>query len=773
MKILSKRIRALHQVGNLVAAFCLFLAVTPVVNAAYTDLGAGARATGMGNAFVAIADDVYSVYYNPAGLPLLTQPELASAYTKHMIGLSDNSNLSTSFVGYAQPIKGGQLGTAALAWQQFSLNGGLYRDQAMYFSYGNKIMSDLGAGNLFAGVNVKMLSRSFGNTPEAANAMDGLLATGRADPLLSGKRSVSALDLDLGFLYRMYDKYSAGLSLGHLNQPNVAFDPKDSDTLPLSLKLGVNRRSLLYNVGVQYETRRSPAAVADQRLTVAMERWFPWLLVGNVGARAALTLGNRSFTQISAGASYRNRQISVDYSFSLPLNSVTPTAGSHRVSFSLRFGPSQEPEESVTLLLAAMRRLKTGNIQETAAPAPAARQPEPDAFQKDQLEKYLARAKALEQEAQYREALAQLTKAVELNPADADLMKDFTKLNFIATIVRGIPDYKTDQAQMAWHRGVLAYLAGNDIKAMELVSKAFNMQPEAKNLGAFLSQLEFVTGLRRVEPAGTPAPVLNVEPLLARAAAALEKKDYREVIELSKEIIKQDPVNLTAWENLGLSYYAVEDYSNWLVTWEKTYELETEPARWAQLNLRLKTITGKTAQSEPAAAEQAQPASSPEVTRALAQAEAANDKGSYREAIELSREVLKTEPNNVSAWENLGIAYFATGDYPKWVEAWEKTRSLEKDPKRWEALNNYLNTLRRNFAAKAPAAEEKPKAAAVKAAPAATQEEILRLYNIGIDLYATGALSKAKATFEKILQLDPKNDTAAKALKRVNEDLKK
>jgi tetratricopeptide (TPR) repeat protein len=184
---------------------------------------------------------------------------------------------------------------------------------------------------------------------------------------------------------------------------------------------------------------------------------------------------------------------------------------------------------------------------------------------------------------------------------------------------------------------------------------------------------------------------------------------------------------------------------------------------------------------EPAAAvaapEQAQPAarvSSPEVMQLLKQSEAAIGKGSYQEAIELSREVLKQEPENVFAWENLGVSYFAEGDYPKWVEAWEKTRSLEKDPKRWEAMNSYLNTLRRNFGAKAQQAEAKPKAAAAQpAAVKAAPEEIQRLYNLGIDFYTSGKLEKAKTAFEKILQQDPKNEQAAKALKRVNEDLKK
>ncbi len=34
----------------------------------FDDTGAGARARGMGNSFTAISDDVFGMYYNPAGL---------------------------------------------------------------------------------------------------------------------------------------------------------------------------------------------------------------------------------------------------------------------------------------------------------------------------------------------------------------------------------------------------------------------------------------------------------------------------------------------------------------------------------------------------------------------------------------------------------------------------------------------------------------------------------------------------------------------------------
>src|SRR5262245_57375127 len=42
----------------------------------FLHVGAGARAIGMGGAFIAIADDASAAYWNPAGLPFLGKHEI-------------------------------------------------------------------------------------------------------------------------------------------------------------------------------------------------------------------------------------------------------------------------------------------------------------------------------------------------------------------------------------------------------------------------------------------------------------------------------------------------------------------------------------------------------------------------------------------------------------------------------------------------------------------------------------------------------------------------
>src|SRR5512140_1736627 len=72
--------------------YCLLLTVN--CNAAFEETAVGGRPTAMGGAYVGLADDVYSIYHNPAGLALMPQAEFAAQYSKLFVGLTDDSNLN-------------------------------------------------------------------------------------------------------------------------------------------------------------------------------------------------------------------------------------------------------------------------------------------------------------------------------------------------------------------------------------------------------------------------------------------------------------------------------------------------------------------------------------------------------------------------------------------------------------------------------------------------------------------------------------------------------
>lgn len=564
--------------------------------AAYEDLGAGARAPGMGGAFAAVADDVYALHYNPAGLAQLTRPELGTSYTKMLLGLTDNSDLGVMFLGYAHPLRGGRAGTLAGSWEQFALNSSLYKEQSFSLAYARPLAAELGPGRLLGGVSAKYLRRAFGSFPEASNSLDGIAATGQPDPVLSGRNAVGAFDADAGLLYRLRQHYSAALTLKHIPQPDVAFSAADSDRVPLAVAAALNYGSILSNLGVQYETVRSPVGTRDHNLAFAVERWFPRLLVGEFGLRGAMNLGSRGYRQVNTGLSYRTGRVTVDYAFGIPIAGIAATAGSHRLAISLRFGSLAEPDESVVMILEAMRQLKRGTVPELRALG-LGLTPE----QKALLDEYLALAKSLQSQARYQEALARLGQALGVSPGDTELLKTFGRLNWVAQQIKSLPDYKSDPVEASWHRGVSAYLAGDDPGAIRHVAEALEFGPERKALDGFLAQLELATGLKRPEIQRATPQRLLIEQLLAQAGTAVAEGRYDEAIALSRRVLELDAEALAAWENLGTSLFALGDYANSLEAWERAYALEQSAARRTALKGYIKSLRALLARPKPAA----------------------------------------------------------------------------------------------------------------------------------------------------------------------------
>ena len=638
------------------AALLLFAAPA---YAAFEDLGAGARGPGMGNAFTAVADDVFAIYYNPAGLALLERPELAASHTQHLVGLSDGSGINTSFIGYVQPLKYGN-GTLGAAMQNFSIDGSFYSERAFFLSYGRPAPESLKLYDLYWGFNLKNLRCSFGSLPEASSAYNGLTATGIPDPVLSGRSAVSVLDADFGLLYKLNKNYTAGLELMHLTRPDMAFSSADTDRLPMHAKLGLNYSSMLSNITAQYETMNAPTGARDQRVTLAMERWFPWLLVGNIGARAALSVGSRDFRQATAGLSYRTGRISVDYGFAMPLNSIVSVSGTHRLSFSIRFGPDKEEEESVKLVLAAMRSIKTGKAPELKASggvSPAV---------SSAVDEHLGRARFMETEGRYPEAAEELSKALELNPNDTQMLRHQVRLNFVAVQLGRLGDYKTDAAQSALYRSALAYLGGSDKEAVDQAGSALSLRPGDGYIDNYLVQLELKTGLKSKKAELTREAAVKVENLLTMAAEAIEGSRYDEAVYMSEAVLKQQPENLTAQENLGISHFAMGNYQKSLEAWEKASGLETGKARLAMIGSQIVSVKNiiKQQKYRAAAAAPAQKAAAPAPKAAkteVSKADSALAMKLYREGLDLysagelekaSRvfhKVLEADPGNLPA----------------------------------------------------------------------------------------------------------------------------
>jgi len=73
-------------------------------SAEFLKIGAGARATGMGEAFTAVADDATAMHYNPAGIARLTRRELNGMHLQYFLDVNYDT------ISYIHPLASGVLG---------------------------------------------------------------------------------------------------------------------------------------------------------------------------------------------------------------------------------------------------------------------------------------------------------------------------------------------------------------------------------------------------------------------------------------------------------------------------------------------------------------------------------------------------------------------------------------------------------------------------------------------------------------------------------------
>jgi len=79
--------------------------------AQFLEIGVSARAIGMGEAFLGVADDASALYYNPAGLSLLTKNEVVFTHIEYP------ADIQYEFVGFVMPVPSlaGSIGAAVYA----------------------------------------------------------------------------------------------------------------------------------------------------------------------------------------------------------------------------------------------------------------------------------------------------------------------------------------------------------------------------------------------------------------------------------------------------------------------------------------------------------------------------------------------------------------------------------------------------------------------------------------------------------------------------------
>ena len=635
--------------------------------AAYEDVGVGARVTGLGHAYTAVADDVYASYYNPAGLALLKRPELGTTYAKLLTGLSDGSNLQNSFLAYAHPLQGGERGTVAGAWNHFTLSG-LYQESQFIGSYARPVFSSRDPEKYYLGGSVKILRRGVGGTAESANAISNTgAATGAPDPALA-KASKVNLDADLGFLWRVKPRWMMGLMIQHVPEPDVAFN--GGDKLGRNVKAGVAYKTPFSTLSTDLCLQSAPDGSMDKIIAVAAEKWLPTLLHGSFGVRGSLSAGTRDHRQLSAGLSYKLHRMQFDYGFALPIGGLTGTSGSHRMGLTLRFGRARSEEAlfSEAILESITEIAPVGTVEFQAQLDELAQ------FQRGALMAFLTQAKADAAAGRLADAAGKLNQALSVNPKDEGLRASLERMTLVAEPYPEVKDFKSDAGQAVILEGALQYASGRAKDALNTLAYAMSLKPGEPRLETLVKSIAAKAGLpapaapaapvppvvEPVEPstgvvvAPTPEPTPAVESpasgLVVLMEAAMREKDWSKVVEYGEKVVSVDPKNGLAYKRLGAAYYAQKKPELALQAMRTALSLETDEAQRSQLRSYISALAAVLhGRRTPERAAPVRPTTPAEVERLYELGVELYSQGRLSEAAAAFKRAVAADPSNASA----------------------------------------------------------------------------------------------------------------------------
>ena len=192
------------------------------------DLSIGARASGMGNAYVGVAENAEALFVNPAGLGTDTSFKFTSMYTS-LLG-----DLNYVVIAGTYPldndwgsIGAGIINESADSIKLYTVGGtyegnGLYGDNMVFISHGldlsKKFLPSL--PGLYGGYTLKYMMMS----------ADGYQTSG-----LNG----TGLSADLGLLYKPQGAITYGLSLQNILAGSMTYSGAEEDPIGSSAKVGV------------------------------------------------------------------------------------------------------------------------------------------------------------------------------------------------------------------------------------------------------------------------------------------------------------------------------------------------------------------------------------------------------------------------------------------------------------------------------------------------------------------------------------------------------
>ncbi|MBN1594953.1 hypothetical protein JW933_03410 [candidate division FCPU426 bacterium] len=276
----------------------------------------GARPMGMGDAFVAIADDINAINYNPAGLAFTEKMAGSLEYANLYPGLDDGL-IQENHLVYTQRLEA--IGGIGLAWNNRSVFG-TYHENEFLLGYARGLDSI----PLWAGAAAKLYYLAY--TDSDSRSMNDYFAK---------ESGVVQFGLDMGFLYQIIAEketlpgINAGLMIQNLTESDMGIKAQSRE--PIETRLG---GSIFYqewdaDVDLVYSD-------SEFQAHAGVEKWWEgktW------GARLGVIGGQGTGLTWTAGGSYTfaltNMSIRVNYAFNYSFGGIQETGGVHRLSLDI------------------------------------------------------------------------------------------------------------------------------------------------------------------------------------------------------------------------------------------------------------------------------------------------------------------------------------------------------------------------------------------------------------------------------------------------------
>ena len=206
---------------------------------------------GMGGAYTAAANDVYSLIWNPAGLTQVKSQQASVFYTKQF-----------SLIPYSMAAYSNSFGNSNWNHGEAVLVSGddALRETVVYFGIGYK--ADRFLKNLSFGINLKYKNVSFGNNESGGEGQ----ITGNA----------LGLGIDMGALYKIHDKITTGLAIKNVFDKvswNSSSMGNYTQNNPLRVVVGLALH-ISENHLIVFDFEKSLHLDTANRLNVGTERTF-------------------------------------------------------------------------------------------------------------------------------------------------------------------------------------------------------------------------------------------------------------------------------------------------------------------------------------------------------------------------------------------------------------------------------------------------------------------------------------------------------------------